>query len=88
MREGCKRSGASEAWGSGAEERWRGGDDEADSWGPCGSDRGRRRHRRAVQTRRRDGFWQIRQGRVGRDGLSAGARPTEEKGGGWWCWLG
>jgi hypothetical protein len=53
MREGCKRSGASEAWGSGVGSGGagkiligvgrRGGDDEADRRGPCGGDRGRRR---------------------------------------------
>jgi hypothetical protein len=47
MREGCKRSGASEARGSGAGKiptgvGRRGGDDEADRRGPRGSDRGRR----------------------------------------------
>jgi hypothetical protein len=78
MRKGCKSSGASEAWGSGAGEQRRGeistgvgrrgGDDEADRRGPRGGDRGRRRRRRGAQTRRRDGFWQIRQGRAGRDG--------------------
>jgi hypothetical protein len=91
MREGCKSSGAFEARGSGAGERRRGeiptgvgrrgGDDEADRRGPRGGDRGRRRRRRGAQTRRRDGFWQIRQGRVGRDGPSTRARPAEEKGG-------
>jgi hypothetical protein len=90
MREGCKSSGASEVRGSGAGEQWRGEiptgvgrrgvDDEADRQGPRGGDRGRRRHRRAAQTRRRDGFWQIRQGRAGRDGSSACVRPTGEKG--------
>jgi hypothetical protein len=83
MREGCKSSGASEAWGSGAGERRRGeiltgvsrrgGDDEADRWGPRDGDRGRRHRHRAAQTRRRDGFWQIRQSRAGRDGPSARA---------------
>jgi hypothetical protein len=48
MREGCKRSGASEAQGSGAGKIMtgvsrRGGDDEANRRGPCGGDRGRRR---------------------------------------------
>jgi hypothetical protein len=47
MREGCKRSGASEARGTGAGKiptgvSRRGGDDEADRRGPCGGDRGRR----------------------------------------------
>jgi hypothetical protein len=91
MREGCKSSGVSEAWSSGAGEWRRGeiltgvgrrmGDDEPDRQGPRGGDRGRRRHRRATQTRRRDGFWQIRQRRAGRDGPSARARPAGEKGG-------
>jgi hypothetical protein len=91
MREGCKSSGASEARGSGAGERRcgeiltgvgrHGGDDEADRWGPCGGDRGRRRRCRAAQTRRRDGFWQIRQSHAGRDGPSAHARPAGEGGG-------
>jgi hypothetical protein len=66
MREGCKSSGASEAQGSGAGERWcgefltgvsrRGEGGESDRWGPLGGDRGRRRHRRAAQSRSRDGF--------------------------------
>jgi hypothetical protein len=48
MRENCKSSGASKARGSGAREipigvGRRGGDDEANKWGPCGGDRGRRR---------------------------------------------
>jgi hypothetical protein len=91
MREGCKSSGASEARGSGVGERRRGeiptgvgrrrGDNKADRRGPRGSDRGRRRRRWAVQTRRRDGFWQIRQGRAGRDGPSACVRPVAERGG-------
>jgi hypothetical protein len=50
------------------------GDDEADRWRPRGGDRGRRRCRRAAQTQRRGGFWQICQGRTGWDGPSAGAR--------------
>jgi hypothetical protein len=89
VREGCKSSGASEARGSGTGERWcreiltgvgrRGGDDETDRRGPCGGDRGRRRGRRAAPTRRRDGFWQIRQGRVDRDRPSARA-ACERKG--------
>jgi hypothetical protein len=37
-------------------------EDGADGWGPLGGDRGRKRRRRAAQTRRRDGFWQIHQG--------------------------
>jgi hypothetical protein len=53
MREGCKRSGASEAQGSGAGSggagkiptgvNRHGGDDEADRRGSRGGDRGRRR---------------------------------------------
>jgi hypothetical protein len=48
MREGCKRSGASEAQGSGVGKiptgvDQCGGDDEADRRGPRGGDRGRRR---------------------------------------------
>jgi hypothetical protein len=59
----------------------RGGDDEADKRGPCGGDRGRRRRRRAAHTQRRGGFWQIRQGRTGRDGPSACARwPAVQSG--------
>jgi hypothetical protein len=54
----------------------RGGDDEADKWGLRGGDRGRRRCRRAAQTQRRGGFWQLRQGRTGRDGPSVRARPA------------
>jgi hypothetical protein len=91
MREGCKSSGASEARGSDAGERRhgeiptevsrRGGDDGADRWGPRGGDRGRRRRRRAVQTQRRDSFWQIRQSRAGRDGPRARARHVGERGG-------
>jgi hypothetical protein len=52
MREGCKRSGASEAQGSGGAGKIptgvgrRGADDEADRWGPRGGDRGRRGSRR------------------------------------------
>jgi hypothetical protein len=34
MREGCKSSGASEAWGRGAGERRRGEEGESDRWGP------------------------------------------------------
>jgi hypothetical protein len=48
MRESCKSSGASKARGNSAGKILtgvgrRGGDDEADKWGPCGGDRGRRR---------------------------------------------
>jgi hypothetical protein len=50
-----------------------GGDDEADRRGSRGGDRGRRRRHRAAHTRRRGGFWQICQGRAGRDGPSARA---------------
>jgi hypothetical protein len=84
MREGCKSSGASEARGRGAGERRhgefptavgrRGEGGESDRWGPLGGDGGRRHHRRAAQTRSRDGFWQLRQGRAGRDGPSTCAR--------------
>jgi hypothetical protein len=97
MWEGCKSSGASEARGSGAGERRhgeiltgvgrRGGDDEVDRWGPRGGDRGRRRHRQAAQTRRRDSFWQIRESRAGQDGPSVRVRPAGE-GGSRWGWLG
>jgi hypothetical protein len=90
MREDCKCSGASEARGSGAGERQhgeiptgvgrRGGDDEANRQGPCGSDRGRRCRRWAAQTRRRDDFRQICQGRAGQDGPSTRARPAGERG--------
>jgi hypothetical protein len=83
MREGCKSSGTSEARGSGVGERWRrefltgvgrrGDGGECDRWGPLGGDRGRRRRRRAAQTRSRDNFWQLHQGRTCRDGLSARA---------------
>jgi hypothetical protein len=96
MREGCKSSGASEARGSGAGERRHGeiptgvgrrwGDDEADRRGPRGDDRGRRRRRRAAPTRRRDGFWQIRQGRAGRDGSSARAACRRKGGAGGAGW--
>jgi hypothetical protein len=55
MREGCKRSGASEARGSGGVGKIptgvgrRGGDYEADRRGPRGGDRERRRsHREGV----------------------------------------
>jgi hypothetical protein len=51
MRESCKSSGASKAWGSGTGEaaargnsdrgRWRRGDDGADKWAPRGGDRGK-----------------------------------------------
>jgi hypothetical protein len=78
MREGCKSSGGIRGVGSGAGERWRGefltragrrGDGgESDRWGPLGGDRGRRRRRRAAQTRSRDDFWQLCQGHVGRGG--------------------
>jgi hypothetical protein len=84
MREGCKSSWASEARGSGAGERRhgefltrvgrRGEGGKSDRWGPLGGDRGRRRRRRAAQTQSRDGYWQLHQGRAGRDGLSARAR--------------
>jgi hypothetical protein len=62
-----------------AEVGWRrGGEDESDGWGPIGGDRGRRRRRRAAQTRSRDRFWQLRQGQ---DGPSARARrPTVRNG--------
>jgi hypothetical protein len=96
MREGCKSSGASEARGSGAGERRCGeiltgvgrhrGDNRADRRGPRGGDRGRRHRRRGAQTQRRDGFWQIRQGRAGRDGPSACTRPAGEKVGGGVGW--
>jgi hypothetical protein len=56
-------------------------EDGANRWGPIGGDRGRMHRRRAVQTRIRDDFWQIRQGRAGRDGPSARMRPVGEKGG-------
>jgi hypothetical protein len=52
------------------------GDDEADKWGLSGGDRGRRRSHRAAQTRRRGDFWQLRQGRAGRDGPSARVQPA------------
>jgi hypothetical protein len=45
MREGCKGSGASEAWGCGVGKistgvDRRGGDDETDRRGPCGGEEG------------------------------------------------
>jgi hypothetical protein len=92
MREGCKSLGASEARGERRHREIltgvgrRGGDDEADRQGPRGGDRERRRHHQAAQTQRRDGFWQIHQGRVDQDGPSARAQPAEEKGGRW-GWL-
>jgi hypothetical protein len=96
MREGCKSAGASEARGSGVGERrrgeiltgvgWRGGDDEADKRGPRGGDRGRRRCHRAAQTRIRDGFWQIRQGRAGRMGQACTRGLREKRGAGGAGW--
>jgi hypothetical protein len=91
IREGCKARGHPRrgAAARGEQRRGkiltgvdrRGGDDEANMWGPCDGDRGRRRRHRAAQTRRRDGFWQIRQCRASRDGPSTHAWPAGEKGG-------
>jgi hypothetical protein len=96
MTEDCKSSGASEARGSGAGERRCGeiltgvsrrrGDDKADRRDPRGGDRGRRRRRRGAQTRRRDDFWQIRQGRAGRDGPSARVACGRKRGAGGAGW--
>jgi hypothetical protein len=95
MREGCKSSGASEAWGSGAGKFLTrvgrcGGDDEADRRGPRGGDRGRRQPAREGMIRKgkrisREDATDVRAGWAGRalsacgGGVAGGLAGPEAK---------
>jgi hypothetical protein len=85
MRESCKARGHPRREAAARGKRWRGeiptgvsgmGETMELTSGARVAVTEERCSRRAAQTQRRGGFWQLRQGRAGRDGPSACARPV------------